>query len=388
MSDLDAPLQTAPPLAAQASPLSAPAARPAAGAGWRLRHTLLMLLLIGMLCAVALVLAWQAKDRLRSLEQELVRRQQETQSQSSEARALSRQAEESARAAAAKVALLEARVAEVAVQRAQIESLIQSLSRSRDENLLLDIESAVRMALQQSVLTGSTEPLIVTLRQADERLARHDEPRLESVRRAVARDIDRARAVAVADTSSLGIKLDEAVRLVDELPLAGQPELRRADAARASPEPVPSRSAALAAPAASSASSAGLSLPERLQPAIAAAAALSSRVWSEVKSLVRVTRIDHPEALLLEPEQSFFLRENLKLRLLNARLALLARQFETAQGDLQAAQKALDRYFDRTARRTVLAVELIRQVAEQARQTRVPRPDDTLAALAAATAGR
>ena len=89
--------------------------------------------------------------------------------------------------------------------------------------------------------------------------------------------------------------------------------------------------------------------------------------------------------MLLEPEQSFFLRENLKLRLLNARLALLARQFETAQGDLQAAQKALDRYFDRTARRTVLAAELLRQVAEQARQTRVPRPDDTLAALAAAS---
>ena len=387
MSDLDAPLQTAPPVAAEASPLPAPAARPAGGAGWRLRHTLLMLLLIGLLCGIALVLAWQAKDRMRSLEQELVRRQQETQAQSSEARALSRQAEESARAAAAKVALLEARVAEVAVQRAQIEALIQSLSRSRDENLLLDIESALRMALQQSVLTGSTEPLIVTLRQADERLARHDEPRLEGVRRAVARDIDRVRAVAVADTSSLGIKIDEAVRLVDELPLVGQPELLRADAARAAPTPAPAASRA-AVPAASGASSAGWSLPERLRPAIATAAALSSRVWSEVKSLVRVTRIDHPEAVLLEPEQSFFLRENLKLRLLNARLALLARQFETAQGDLQAAQKALDRYFDRTARRTVLAAELLRQVAEQARQTRVPRPDDTLAALAAAAAGR
>ena len=103
---------------------------------------------------------------------------------------------------------------------------------------------------------------------------------------------------------------------------------------------------------------------------------------------MRVTRIDHPDAMLLAPEQSFFVRENLKLRLLNARLALLSRQFGTAQSDLQVAQRTLDRYFDRSSRRTVLAGELVRQVAGQARQVGVPRPDDTLAALTAAAAGR
>ena len=111
-------------------------------------------------------------------------------------------------------------------------------------------------------------------------------------------------------------------------------------------------------------------------------------MWGEAKSLVRVTRIEHPEAMLLAPEQAFFLRENLKLRLLNARLALLSRQFDTAQSDLQLAQKSLDRYFDRNARRTVVAVDLVKQVGAQARQVAVPRPDDTLAALAAASAGR
>ncbi len=382
MPDPDVPPQTVPPPAADAVlPSPVPAASPATGSARRLRHTLATLALLGVLCVAALVLAWQAKERVRSLEQELVRRQQETQAQAVEARSLSRQAEEGSRAAAAKVALLEARVAEVAVQRAQIEELIQALSRSRDENLLIDVESAVRMAQQQSVLTGSTEPLIVTLRQTDERLARHNEPRLERVRRAVARDIDRVRAVAVADTSTLGIKLDEVVRLVDELPLAGQPQLRGDDPDGAMP-------ARAASPAASAASAVGATLPDWLRPTATAAAAFSARVWGEVKSLVRVTRIEHPEAVLVAPEQAFFLRENLKLRLLNARLALLARQFETAQGDLRAAQKALDRYFDRNARRTVLAAELLRQVAGQARETSVPRPDDTLAALAAAAAGR
>jgi 2-dehydro-3-deoxyglucarate aldolase/4-hydroxy-2-oxoheptanedioate aldolase len=46
--------------------------------------------------------------------------------------------------------------------------------------------------------------------------------------------------------------------------------------------------------------------------------------------------------MLIAPEQAFFLRENLKLRLLNARLALLSRQFDTAQADLSDALAALD----------------------------------------------
>ena len=103
---------------------------------------------------------------------------------------------------------------------------------------------------------------------------------------------------------------------------------------------------------------------------------------------MRVTRIDAPEAMLIAPEQGFFLRENLKLKLLNARLALLSRQFDTSQSDVQAALAALNRYFDGSSRKTTVATELLRQVSAQSRQGGVPRPDDTLAALAAAAAGR
>jgi len=98
--------------------------------------------------------------------------------------------------------------------------------------------------------------------------------------------------------------------------------------------------------------------------------------------------IADPEAALVAPEQAYFLRENLKLRLLNARLALLSRQFSTVQADLVVAQAALERYFDRGSRRTTGAIELVRQVGQQARQISLPRPDDTLAALTAAAAGR
>ena len=350
-------------------------APPATGAP-QSRAWWLALVVLGTLTIASLVLAWKTEQRGASLEQELVRRQQDSTGQVTEARMLAKQAHDGMSEAAAKVALLEARVAEVAVQRGQLEELIQSLSRSRDENLVVDVEAAIRVALQQTAITGSAEPLVATLKQSDERLARYNQPRLEGVRRAIGRDLDRVKATSVADIASLGIKLDEAIRMVDELPLLAVAESRKEpgkDVARAAP-----------APASGAATSASAVWAGKIGEAWNA---IGDRVWGEVRALVRVTRIDHPDAVLLAPEQSFFVRENLKLRLLNARLALLSRQFDIAQSDLRAAQLALDRYFDRGAKRTVLAGELIRQVVAQARQVGVPRPDDTLAALTAA-AGR
>ncbi len=335
--------------------------------------------LLGVIAVAGGVLAWKADQRGASLEQELVRRQQDSSTQSTEARMLAKQAQGGMADNAAKVALLEARVAEVGVQRTQLEDLIQSLSRSRDENLLVDVEAGLRVALQQSAITGSVEPLVASLKQSDERLARHNQPRLEGVRRAIARDLDRVKAVSVTDVSTLSIKLDEAIRMVDELPLVTQAEARR-DGARGAPGSV-----ARPASATASGGAAEAGWPGRLGELWSG---VGQSVWGDVKSLVRVSRIDHPDAMLLAPEQAFFLRENLKLRLLNARLALLSRQFDTAQSDLMVAQSALERYFDRSARRTVLASELVKQVAGQARLVVVPRPDDTLAALTALGIGR
>jgi uroporphyrin-3 C-methyltransferase len=86
---------------------------------------------------------------------------------------------------------------------------------------------------------------VAALKQADERLARYNQPRLEGVRRAIARDLDRVKAVGVADLPTLRIKLDEAVRLVDELPLLSTAEPRRAGAGAGAPRRAAQRSAAV-----------------------------------------------------------------------------------------------------------------------------------------------
>ena len=374
MSDLE----TSPPEAALAEPqakLSLPS--------W-LAVSALLLALASM---IGIGMAWQSLSRQHTLEQELVRRQEASQADASEARATAKQSQELTRDTAAKVALLDARLAEVALQRGQLEDLIQSMSRSRDENVVVDIEASIRVALQQASITGSAEPLVATLKQADERLLRYKQPRMEGVRRAVARDLDRVKAVSVVDVSTLTIKLDEVARLLDELPLlsTATPAETAAPLAAEKPRAVTGGKPMTKAVSAESAEGQIAQWWDKLKTRWIDGTKL---VWGETKSLIRVTRIDHPEGMLITPEQTFFLRENLKLRLLNARLALLSRQFDTAQADLRDTQDVLARYFDGRSRKVIAAADLLRQVAGQARQVNVPRPDDTLAALAAAAAGR
>ncbi len=380
------PADAAPTLASPPTP--SPAAVAAAGGAPAATTTTLsgsawivVAAVIGALSVASLTLTLFSQQRVKALEQELVRRQQDMQAQVIETRALSKQAQEAAQAAESKMGLLDARVSETAMQRSQLEELIQQLSRSRDENVLADIDASLRVAMQQGAITGSAEPLVAALRQAEERVGRMDQPRLERVRRALARDLERARAVAVTDIGSLTFKLDEAIRTVDDLPLLSQAERRGA---------APGAARIPAVPAATAASAAGTGLsPGRWLPWLSERWNLvSERVWHEVRGLVRVTRIDSPEAMLVAPEQAWFLRENLKLRLLNARLALLSRQFDIAQTDLRDAQSVLNRYFDRMNRRVASTIDLVRQVSGQTRQSTLPRPDDTLAALTAAQAGR
>ncbi|MEO3712788.1 uroporphyrinogen-III C-methyltransferase [Roseateles flavus] len=352
----------------------------------------LILMALGVLSLGALAMAWQGHSRVRQLEQELVRRQEQSQTQASDARGMASRAQEVAQETSAKLALLDARLAEVSLQRGQLEELIQSMSRSRDENVLGDIEASLRVALQQTSITGSAEPLVSALKQADERLQRYKQPRLEGVRRAVIRDLDRVKAVSVVDVATLGIKLDEVARLADELPLLSVAErVAQAEGEARSAARLESKTDARTDPKARKAAGAASKpapAPEGWEAwwnlAQSRWQELSSQVWQETKSLVRVTRINHPEAALITPEQGYFLRENLKLRLLNARLALLSRQYDTAQSDLREALALLDRYVDMRSRKAQTAAELLRQVQGQARQVAVPRPDDSLAALAAA----
>jgi uroporphyrin-3 C-methyltransferase len=295
------------------------------------------------------------------MQEQLARQSADSAAQAAEARVSARQAQELAVETAAKLSVTEARLSEVSLQRSQLEELMQSLSRSRDENLVVDIESAVRLAQQQAQLTGSVEPLLAALKSAEVRVGRAAQPRLTPLQRAIARDVDRIRATAQADTPALLVKLDELVALADELPIANAVAMPRGnDGFKRKPE----------------------------ETVTTWWMRLGALLQEEVRGLVRVSRIEDPDAALLSPEQSFFLRENLKLKLLNARLGLLSRQIESVRSDLASASNAMGRYFDSSSRKTQTAMTLLQQIRGQIKGLEVPRVDDTLAALTTAAAGR
>ncbi|WP_265644359.1 uroporphyrinogen-III C-methyltransferase [Verminephrobacter aporrectodeae] len=348
---------------------TAPAAPVVPAAPAAARGTLVGMVLLGALAAAALLgngMLWQ---KLGTIQEQLARQSADSAALAIEARSMARQAEELVRDTAARLSVAETRLGEVALQRSQLEELMQSLSRSRDENLLVDVESAIRLAQQQAQLSGSLEPLVAALKSAQQRIERAAQPRLTPVQRAIGLDLDRLSRASVTDTAGLLARLDELVRQVDELPV--QNAVVQAGATR--------RGAAQTSAPADRRGLAGWQV--ALQ-----------RGWEvlrdEARSLVRVSRIDRPEAILLAPEQSFFLRENLKLKLLNARLGLLARQFESARADLAAATTALNKYFDPASRRTQNAATDLQQVQAAMRAAPLPRLDETLSALATAAAGR
>jgi uroporphyrin-3 C-methyltransferase len=239
------------------------------------------------------------------------------------------------------------------------------LSRSRDENLVLDIESSLRLAQQQAQLTSSLEPLLGVLKTAQQRLQRASNPRLISIQRAIDRDLELVKSAQITDLPGMLLVLDEMVALTDELPLVI--ELQRTQSP--SSKPLDPQSIQTTSP-------------------VPWWKTVLERVLVEARGLLRVSRIDSPEAALLAPEQGFLLRENLKLKLLNARLSLLARQTDAAKADLQAVSVSLKKYFDPNARKTLQALQLLEKAQGLSKGGPIPRLDGSLAALATASAGK
>jgi len=344
--------------------LAAPGHRTLVGPEPQSRPPTLLRILLGATAAVAVVALltvfslWQ---KVTGMQEQLARQSADALAQAAEGRTLARQASEVVRDVAAKVALNESRIAEVNLQRAQLDELMQTLSRSHDEGLVVDVETGVRLGLQRAQASGNAEPLLAALKAAEQRVARAAQPRLAPLQRALARDADRIQSSASGGTTEALHKLDDLMRLVDELPAVND-VAKPGGASLWAPDPLP------------------------------ADAYWWQRVWAavlqEAQSLVRVGRVDRPEAVLVSPDQVFFLRENLKLKLLNVRLSLLSRQMESARSELASVTATLNRYFDPRSRRTQMAATLLQQLQGQLKDAPPLTIDGTLAALATAAAGR
>ena len=198
-------------------------------------------LVVALMGLVLVGLLWQ---RLNLTQQELARRSQDAGVEAGQARSMAEQSQQLTQALQARLALAEARLSEVSLQRSQLDELMTSLSRSRDDNLVIDLEAGLRLAQQQALLTGSAEPLVVALQSADARLARAAQPRPAGrARRLRSRDLSfgqlprcsagRSRRAASAAENLLRQRPRRAQRTQPLFPGAIAPGCSVADARRA-----------------------------------------------------------------------------------------------------------------------------------------------------------
>ncbi len=323
------------------------------------RARALWLLLVAVLASAALATVFwlDARQRIGDTQQELARRLRDIETNASEARSVARQSQDLLRDAQVKIGQLESRLAESQSHQLALEALYQELSRNRDEWQLAEIEQVLAIAQQQLQLSGNVRAALLALQLAEARLARADRPQFLPVRRALARDIERLKALPTVDIAGMSMRLDGLVAEVDSMPLAFEERIERPRAGEGA-----TRDAGAAA-------------------ARGFWSRLAADVWSELRQLVVVRQVNNPEPPLLPPSQAYFLRENLRLRLLNARLSLLARDEAGYREDLRTAQAWVRRYFDPRAKRNVDALSQLKQLSSSTVSFEMPTISESLEAV-------
>jgi uroporphyrin-3 C-methyltransferase len=313
----------------------------------------LLALVAALLAAAVSALVWfDARNRIAGTEEQLARRLRDIEADSRDARLVARQSQEAMREAQVRLGQLESRLAESQSQQLSLEALYQELSRNRDEWQLAEIEQILAIASQQLQLAGNVRAALLALQLAEGRLARADRPQFVPIRRALARDIERLKAAPAVDLPGMSLRLDSVIAGIDSLPLAYDERSQPDKAAR----PAPAQEGGFLA-------------------------RLGAEVWQELSQLIVVRRIGPNEPPLLPPSQAYFARENLRLRLLNARASLLVRDEAGYREDLRAASAWIQRYFDPRAKRTADALAQLKQLSASSITFVMPTISDSLDAV-------
>ncbi|MGZ3237633.1 MAG: uroporphyrinogen-III C-methyltransferase [Burkholderiaceae bacterium] len=310
---------------------------------------------LGLLAFLLAAEWWIMHSEIHSLREEMAHRLQTSDVSNSETKMIVKSAQEGMKELQAKVTVLESKQIEAQSQQLALEQLYQDLSKNRDEWALSEIDQVLSTASQQLQLAGNVQGALIALQNADKSLSRADKPQFITIRRAIARDMDRLKVFPSVDVTGIALRLDSAISQIDIMPLLSdeKPVTPVSQPKNSHRTPIKTSDAIV------SRSSAGADWFARLQDKWDSWA---NEMWIEVKQLIRVRTVDNPEALLLSPTQAYYARENLKLRLLNARLALLSRNESAFRSDMIAAQDTISKYFDTRSKQTQTVQVLLKQV--------------------------
>ncbi len=294
-----------------------------------------------------------SRASLDALQQTLTQKAGAASGVSKDVQARAEHADKTARENSARLAALEGKVGDFAGQAAALNSLYQEQSRNREDWMLAEIEHALNLAGQQLQLAGNVAAAYSTLEAIDARLAKLDRPQFIPLRKALGQDLGQLKSAPAVDVVGLTVKLDRLAAEIDALPLVIDHARQQADTPAPSHQGVP------------------------------AWQRLGEQLLDDIGQLIRVRRMDKPEALLLSPEQAFLLRENVKLRLLGARVAVLQRQDAPFRTDLSASERYVRGYFDTQAPAVGVWLAALNEIKTTQLSVRVPDISASLRAVRA-----
>jgi uroporphyrin-III C-methyltransferase len=259
-----------------------------------------------------------------------------------------------------RLAQLEAKLAEYQNQRVAIEEMTRDLARAPEDWLLAEIEQTLNIASRELTLAGNVRAAIAALQSADQRLSRADKLQATPLRRAITQDLERLKATPAVDTQGIIVKLDNLMTQSATLPLAIPASMVKDS--------------------------------EQLGGTGSKNQSWLSQAWAdfvgEMKDLVRIREIEPAEAALITPQQSMFVRESVKLRLLSARTSLLARDETNFKDDAKAARELIAKYFDPKAKANQNAIATLKMLGENPVSIAAPDIVQSMNAIRAARAAR
>ena len=332
-------------------------------------------LMLAVAALAALVaFQWYANHQeTRALRDELASRLQKSDVSNAETRVLAKTAQEASKELQGKVSVLENKQQEASSQQVALDQLYQDLSKNRDEWALAEIEQVISTASQQLQLAGNVPGALIALQNADRTLSRSDKPQFINIRRAIAKDMEKLKSLPLLDLTGIALRLDSVIGQIDSLPLLSDEK----PAQHVSQPKKPLR----LLPASKNPGEQSGRLAQWWQVSEDAFQSWSHETWSDVRQLIRVRSVENPDALMMAPTEAYYARENVKLRLLNARLALLSRNESAFRNDLIAAQDAITKFFDTRAKQTQTAQAFLKQVQGSNLSIEMPNLSESLNAV-------
>ncbi len=193
----------------------------------------------------------------------------------------------------------------------------QELVKGRVNWLVDEAESMLNLAAQQLMLSGNVPGAVGVLEHVNSRLSRFDQPELLPIKQAVSSDLAELKSRPYVDVSGTALRIDRLEAAVAGLPLVVDGTLKPGAVEQVQENPQ-------------------LSWWENAW----------EKSLGALKGLVEVRNLESNDSMLLSPEQIYFVRENLRLRLLDARTALLQHNGEVYQSDLNNVEATVKQYFD------------------------------------------